>query len=166
MAESNSGCCDYDIDYDKQIHNPDETIETETNVNTGKQADIRKNEEYEAEKSQKSIKRRKAVKDDKKLLQKQFDKLFAANKHHFDMTCDNCSCVFESFDEAQSHYANEHTNLSGYIKCCNTKFRLRNEVEDHIKLRHLEYEQFKYVLNGLPFQCITFISNKMNLTKC
>lgn len=72
----------------------------------------------------------------------EFKKLFAENKHRFDMTCDSCSKLFETLDEARSHYAVDHNNAKGYIKCCNVKLTYRCEVVRHL-YRHLEPNKFK-----------------------
>lgn len=45
-----------------------------------------------------------------------FEKLFLENRHRFDMTCDACPKLFETLDEARSHYASDHNNPHGYIK--------------------------------------------------
>lgn len=75
-----------------------------------------------------------------------FQKLFAENKHRFDMTCDNCSSIFESFEEARKHYASEHNNSKGYIKCCNVKLTYRCDIVSHL-YRHVDPDKFKYVDN-------------------
>lgn len=72
----------------------------------------------------------------------EFVKLFAENKHRFDLSCDNCSTVFESLEEARNHYSNEHNNQKGYIKCCNVKLTYRCEVVRHL-CRHLDPNKFK-----------------------
>lgn len=73
----------------------------------------------------------------------EFKKLFDEHKYRFIMTCDECSTVFESLEEARTHYAKMHNNSKGYIKCCNAKFSYRCEVERHIHQRHMEPKRFK-----------------------
>lgn len=63
---------------------------------------------------------------------------------YFDMTCDvdGCAVIFESFEEAQTHYEVEHQEPNGYIKCCNLQFRDVRLVKDHINF-HLNPDIFK-----------------------
>lgn len=68
-----------------------------------------------------------------------FAALVNENKHLFDMSCDLCPRVFETFDEAQSHYSDIHDTPNGYIKCCGSKLAHQCKVEKHLK-RHLEPE--------------------------
>lgn len=75
----------------------------------------------------------------------EFKKLFIENKYRFDMTCDNCPASFESLNDARTHYANEHNNSKGYIKCCQNKLTYRCEVVKHL-YRHLEPNKFKLVI--------------------
>ncbi|XP_055317612.1 zinc finger protein 665-like isoform X2 [Sitodiplosis mosellana] len=72
----------------------------------------------------------------------EFEKLFSENKHRFDMTCDACPKMFDSLDEARSHYASDHNNPRGYIKCCNVKLIYRCKVVKHL-YRHLDPDKFK-----------------------
>lgn len=39
---------------------------------------------------------------------------------------------FQSLNEAQVHYFNEHNITRGYIKCCDMKLREDNIVKEHI----------------------------------
>lgn len=52
---------------------------------------------------------------------------------YFDMNCDNCSFVFETYDEVRSHYLNVHNVDKGHIKCCNKRFRFKPEIRRHIE---------------------------------
>lgn len=72
----------------------------------------------------------------------EFKKLFTENKHRFDLACDSCPTQFDTLDEARSHYATDHNNTKGYIKCCNVKLTYRFEVVRHL-YRHLEPNKFK-----------------------
>lgn len=72
----------------------------------------------------------------------EFEKLFLENKHRFDMSCDACPKSFETLDEARSHYAVDHNNPRGYIKCCNVKLIYRCKVVKHL-YRHLDPGKFK-----------------------
>lgn len=73
-----------------------------------------------------------------------FDKLLAEHRHRFDMSCDFCSKTFDSLDDARLHYASEHNNPMGYIKCCKAKLKHRNQVVQHLD-RHLNPNKLKYV---------------------
>lgn len=42
---------------------------------------------------------------------------------HFDMSCDQCDVMFESFPHAKRHYLSEHSEPKGYLKCCSKKMR-------------------------------------------
>lgn len=50
----------------------------------------------------------------------------------FDRSCDNCSVQFETLQEAQVHYLNEHNNSRGYLKCCDMKLREDVIIKEHI----------------------------------
>lgn len=76
-----------------------------------------------------------------------FEQLFAENKHRFDMSCDKCSYIFESYHVARSHYATAHNNKMGYIKCCNRKLIYPYQIENHLRFHHLGPDKFQYVLN-------------------
>lgn len=74
----------------------------------------------------------------------EFEKLFSENKHRFDMSCDACPKSFDTLDEARSHYAADHNNPRGYIKCCNVKLIYRCKVVKHL-YRHLDPGKFRCV---------------------
>lgn len=93
-------------------------------------------------KPQKSPPKRKQWQTKKK--NKEYQKLFSENKHYFDMSCDGCSIVFESLDEARVHYSSEHSNSRGYLKCCGRRLFYRCQVVQHVA-RHLDPDKFKYV---------------------
>lgn len=71
-----------------------------------------------------------------------FQKLFEANKHLFDLSCDLCPKIFKSLDEGRAHYLTDHNNSKGYIKCCGAKLQYRCKVVQHLE-RHLEPEKLK-----------------------
>lgn len=73
-----------------------------------------------------------------------YERLFMENRHLFDMSCDNCTKVFDSLEGARTHYATEHNNPKGYIKCCESKLIYRCHIVQHLA-RHLEPDKFKYV---------------------
>lgn len=50
----------------------------------------------------------------------------------FDLKCDNCTVQFQSLNDAQVHYFNEHNIARGYLKCCDMKLREDNMVKEHI----------------------------------
>lgn len=52
---------------------------------------------------------------------------------HFDMSCDQCNAMFESFADAKRHYLREHSEPKGYIKCCGKKMRTLTIIEEHIQ---------------------------------
>lgn len=52
---------------------------------------------------------------------------------HFDMSCDQCETMFESFPDAKRHYLREHSEPKGYIKCCGKKIRSLTTIEEHIQ---------------------------------
>lgn len=74
---------------------------------------------------------------------KEYQKIFSENMHLFDMSCDCCSKIFESLEEARPHYATDHNNPRGYIKCCGRRMFYRCQVVQHVT-RHLDPDQFKY----------------------
>lgn len=51
---------------------------------------------------------------------------------NFDLKCDECPITFETLNEAQVHYLNEHNNNKGYIKCCDMKLRDDHRIKEHI----------------------------------
>lgn len=89
-------------------------------------------------------KSRNEMRESAKQKQINFDKLLAEHRHRFDMSCDLCSTIFDSLDDARLHYASEHNNLMGYIKCCKAKLKHRSQVVDHLD-RHLNPNKIKYV---------------------
>lgn len=52
---------------------------------------------------------------------------------NFDMSCDKCDAMFESYAHARRHYLSEHGNPKGYLKCCNKKMRTLAAIDDHIQ---------------------------------
>lgn len=76
---------------------------------------------------------------------KEHQKKFNQNLHLFNMSCDCCSKIFESLDEARTHYSAEHNNPKGYIKSKEgNKIYHRWHVLQHID-RHHNPDNFKYV---------------------
>lgn len=79
----------------------------------------------------------------------EYQRLFNENNHLFDMSCDCCSKMFESLDEARAHYLSEHDNPKGYIKSISgRKMWFRCNVVQHIE-RHLNPEKHMYVCESL-----------------
>lgn len=72
------------------------------------------------------------------------EKLLAENLDLLDMSCECCPKVFDSLDEAQKHYADEHNNPRGFIKCCKHKLRTRYQVKEHLAF-HRDRDRYKYV---------------------
>lgn len=100
---------------------------------------------------------------DRKKLQRmqkdaKFRTLFDENKHLFDLNCDHCSNVFESFNECRAHYLNAHNISKGYIKCCGLKLHFPCHVEAHLD-RHLRPNKHKYETFSLPFFYISTSTN-------
>lgn len=93
-------------------------------------------------KSQRNPPKRRKTKRQTKQKNKEYQTLFSENKHFFDMTCDACSNVFESLDEARVHYLKDHHNHRGYLKCCGRKLFYRCQVVQHVA-RHLDPDKFK-----------------------
>lgn len=122
--------CPDDFDA-KSEHNNDESVEEDEDHQT--------DTEY---KSKRKTPKRKQWQTKKK--NKEYQKIFAENMYLFDMACDCCSNVFESLDEARKHYASEHNNPRGYIKCCGRRMFYRCQVVQHVT-RHLDPDKFKYV---------------------
>lgn len=52
---------------------------------------------------------------------------------HFDMSCDQCDMMFESFLHAKRHYLSEHGDGKGYIKCCSKKMKTLAAIDDHVQ---------------------------------
>lgn len=52
---------------------------------------------------------------------------------HFDMSCDVCDVMFESFSHAKRHYLSEHGDAKGYIKCCSKKMRTLAAIDEHVQ---------------------------------
>lgn len=77
-------------------------------------------------------------------------------KAHFDMTCDKCDQEFEVFQDAKSHYQNDHNDPGGYIKCCGAKFSDMSNIKDHV-LWHRDPEYFKYALVHIELTSNTII---------
>lgn len=69
----------------------------------------------------------------------QYEKFIAEN---FDMSCDQCDSVFNSFGDARHHYRENHNEKKGYIKCCRMKLREMWIVVDHIN-SHLNPSKFQ-----------------------
>lgn len=61
---------------------------------------------------------------------------------YFDMNCELCETVFNSLEDAISHYAINHNNPRGYIRCCQLKFASKGLLNWHI-VWHLNPEVFK-----------------------
>lgn len=61
----------------------------------------------------------------------------------FDMSCDQCDTMFQSFPDAKRHYLREHSEPKGYIKCCGKKMRSLTTIEEHIQ-GHKNPESLKY----------------------
>lgn len=53
----------------------------------------------------------------------------------FDMTCDICKpeLKLRSLQHAKMHYSEEHGDASGYIKCCDIKFRELYQISKHLE---------------------------------
>lgn len=106
---------------------------------------------------------------DSKKNDTEYQRLFSENKHLFDMSCDCCSTLFESLNEARAHYLNEHNNPKGYIKSNSGKKMIyRSNVVQYLE-RHSNPEKFKYVcenlylnLNSETNQIYLFLSDVWN----
>lgn len=61
---------------------------------------------------------------------------------YFDMNCELCESIFNSLDDAITHYATNHNNPRGYVRCCQLKFASKGLLNWHI-VWHLNPEVFK-----------------------
>lgn len=52
--------------------------------------------------------------------------------NQFDRKCDQCPTEFNTLNEAQVHYLNEHINNRGYVKCCDMTFTNEQMIKEHI----------------------------------
>lgn len=69
---------------------------------------------------------------------------------HFDMSCDQCDAMFQSFPDAKRHYMSEHSEPKGWIKCCGKKMRSLTTIEEHIE-GHQNPQSLKYeILSTIP----------------
>lgn len=100
--------------------------------------------ESDTQNNRKSKRRRRSKNSDTDYL-----KLFNENKHLLDMTCDCCSTVFESLEEARDHYLIKHGNYKGYIKAIKgRKLFHRFNVSQYLS-RQLNPDKFEYVYDKL-----------------
>lgn len=60
----------------------------------------------------------------------------------FDMSCDQCDKIFDTFFTAKRHYLSEHKEPKGYVKCCGMKFKSLLAIDKHIDW-HKNPESFK-----------------------
>lgn len=51
---------------------------------------------------------------------------------NFNMGCDGCDVVLESFQHAKSHYESVHNESKGYVRCCEFKLKSLREIYEHI----------------------------------
>lgn len=116
----------------------DATNEESADENTSKD-----NNEPEMEHKERKRRKSKVSKNDE-----EYQKLFNEYRNIFDLSCDCCTKVFESLNEAQKHYASAHNKFQGYIKSTNGKKLFRpGHVVQYVD-RHLN--KFKYVCNYFP----------------
>lgn len=97
--------------------------------------------------------------------QERFDEIFAEHKHRFDLSCDSCSTIFETLNEARMHYARKHKNKHGYIKCCDIKFSVRSSLLTHLKRHRDPSQQSKPLRNKFCSVCSRTFCSKPALTK-
>lgn len=76
-----------------------------------------------------------------KTIDDEFIKFMAEN---FDMKCDRCDNVFNTFRDMKHHHRVSHGDDNGYVKCksCDTKLNKFHLLRDHVKT-HLNPECFK-----------------------
>jgi hypothetical protein len=55
-----------------------------------------------------------------------------------DMACDLCGEDFTTMADAMGHYRTVH-RTTGYLKCCDKKFKKRCRLLDHVNNVHLNY---------------------------
>lgn len=51
---------------------------------------------------------------------------------YFQMSCDLCMHRFVSWNDARSHYLDQHNVLKPFLRCCNRKYFLRSRIIEHI----------------------------------
>lgn len=85
------------------------------------------------------IRRHKQLKPEQQSRDDEYNSFIAEN---MDMSCDQCSAVFNSFYDAQYHYKESHNENNGYIKCCKLKLKKMWVVKSHID-SHWNPEKFK-----------------------
>lgn len=62
-------------------------------------------------------------------------------REYFDMHCELCSHMFQTFLDARAHYRKLH-NITGYLKCCSIKAYRRCKILEHINY-HMNPNIFK-----------------------
>lgn len=67
----------------------------------------------------------------------------------FNMSCELCTIVFDSFRDVCSHYPDAHGVYRGYVKCCERKFFIRDTAIEHINW-HSNPEMFKCETYTIP----------------
>lgn len=63
-------------------------------------------------------------------------------KANFDMSCEQCHEMFESFQDARKHYIVAHNETRGYIRCCGIKLKSLLTVSEHIDM-HISPDRMK-----------------------
>lgn len=52
---------------------------------------------------------------------------------NFNMACDACETMFDSFSHAKAHYLTEHNEPKGYVRCCDIKMKTLLAIDEHIR---------------------------------
>lgn len=116
----------------------------DNNEESSDERDYENDSEFKNDVPTKKCKRRKSKMEIEK-KKNDFQKMINENRDLFDMSCDCCSKMFESLDEARAHYSTEHLNPKGYIKTkSGIKLFYRNNILKQIE-RQTNPDKFKWV---------------------
>ncbi|XP_031629987.1 transcription factor grauzone-like [Contarinia nasturtii] len=137
IEESDSNGVD-PIDFDENTDESDDDSNNAENV----ESDVEESAKEKAVIPTETIDKPKRKRTKAKQLKANFEKQFAENKQLFDMSCDLCPTIFETLYEAQEHYAKEHKNPRGYIKCCNQRLIYPCFVLKHLE-RHINPNKYR-----------------------
>ncbi|XP_031634974.1 zinc finger protein 91-like [Contarinia nasturtii] len=143
-SNANDPVMDFDENTDSDENSSDESSSEDDNVEPSFE-DIKEPTKEKSRKRQKTVKPKDKPtrkKEKTKVVKGKFEKLFAENKHLFDMSCDLCPTIFKTLYEAKNHYVKVHKRQYGYIKCCNQRLVYPSTVLKHFQ-RHLDPNKYK-----------------------
>lgn len=137
---------DDDEDYENEENESSESSYEEFEEKLEKIANTKsKKKNYQSNKRSKNIRGKIMVNESMNILDEDNQRLLK----YIQMKCAICSDerIFDSFSDVQVHFLDAH-NQSGYIICCNRKFRRIGRVLQHCTW-HDNPEAFKYVSNSI-----------------